>query len=496
MFGGGLNVPVPDVDRTDHLLMLGANPFASNGSLATAPDWPGRIERLVERGGTLVVVDPRRSRTAEAATEWVPIRPGADAYLLMAMVQVITSEGPRRPRRRAPTSSPGSTRSWPRPRRSRPRSSPTPPASPPTTSAAWPATWPPPPPACVYGRIGTTTAEFGTLTSWLVDVLNVLTGNLDRPGGAMFTTAAAGRQQHPRQAAVRPGRQAPPAHRAASASCPETFGELPAVAMAEEMDTPGEGQIRALVTVAGNPVLSTPNSARLDAAIAGLDFSGGRRHLRQRDHPARRRDPAGPVAAAEGPLRPGPAAAGAPRHVQLQRARPPARCGPARRVGGAGPAGARAPGRGDDRRSGPGRRPDDHLHGAGERRRRDQPHPRPRRRRDPRGARPAARPGADPRLPAAHRSLRGGLRCRPGRVVARQAARQPARHRPRRPEAAPPRRAPHARRDDRPGARRSCSPTSHGCTRASTAGGTTRSCSSGGGTSGRTTRGCTTCRCW
>ena len=93
MFGGGLNVPVPDVDRTDHLLMLGANPFASNGSLATAPDWPGRIERVVERGGAVVVVDPRRSRTAEAATEWVPIRPGADAYLLMAMVQVITSEG-------------------------------------------------------------------------------------------------------------------------------------------------------------------------------------------------------------------------------------------------------------------------------------------------------------------------------------------------------------------------------------------------------------------
>ena len=97
---------MPDVDRTDHLLMLGANPFASNGSLATAPDWPGRLERLVERGGKLVVVDPRRSRTAEMATEWVPIRPGADAYLLMAMVQVITSEdlvdlgALRRPRHR------------------------------------------------------------------------------------------------------------------------------------------------------------------------------------------------------------------------------------------------------------------------------------------------------------------------------------------------------------------------------------------------------------
>src|ERR671921_2281199 len=92
MFGGGLTVPVPDVDRTDHLLMLGANPFASNGSLATAPDWPGRLERLVERGGRLVVVDPRRSRTAEMASEWVAVRPGSDAYLLMAMVQVLFEE--------------------------------------------------------------------------------------------------------------------------------------------------------------------------------------------------------------------------------------------------------------------------------------------------------------------------------------------------------------------------------------------------------------------
>src|SRR5690606_3439150 len=93
MFGGGLTVPVPDIDRTDHCLMLGANPFASNGSLATAPDWPGRLERLVARGGTLVVVDPRRSRTAEMASEWVPVRPGADAHLLAAMVNVIASEG-------------------------------------------------------------------------------------------------------------------------------------------------------------------------------------------------------------------------------------------------------------------------------------------------------------------------------------------------------------------------------------------------------------------
>ena len=126
------------------------------------------------------------------------------------------------------------------------------------------------PTACVYGRIGTTTAEFGTLTSWLVDVLNVLTGNLDRPGGAMFTKAAAGASNT--RGKPRFGREVR-LHRRTSRvrELPETFGELPAVVMAEEMDTPGEGQIRALVTIAGNPVLSTPNSARLDAALADLE---------------------------------------------------------------------------------------------------------------------------------------------------------------------------------------------------------------------------------
>ena len=269
MFGGGLNVPVPDVDRTDHLLMLGANPFASNGSLATAPDWPGRLERLVERGGTLVVVDPRRSRTAEMASEWVPIRPGADAYLLMAMVQVITSEGladlgrcadlvtglddvvavaaPFTPELIAHATGleADDIRRMAR-----------------ALAAA--------PTACVYGRIGTTTVEFGTLTSWLVDVLNVLTGNLDRPGGAMFATAAAGASNT--RGRPRFGREVR-LHRRTSRvrGLPETFGELPAVVMAEEMDTPGEGQIRALITVAGNPVLSTPNAGRLDAAVAGLE---------------------------------------------------------------------------------------------------------------------------------------------------------------------------------------------------------------------------------
>jgi anaerobic selenocysteine-containing dehydrogenase len=270
MFGAALSVPVPDIDRTHHLLILGANPFVSNGSLATAPDWPGRLEALVARGGRLVVVDPRRSRTAEAATEHVAIRPGTDAHLLMAMVHTLVAEGlvdlgavapwvagldvvetlskPFSPEAVAPVCgvAPDTIRRLAR-----------------ELAAA--------PSAAVYGRIGTTTVAFGTLTSWLVDVLNVLSGNLDRPGGAMFARAAAGaantRGKPGRGRGVRLGRWGSRVRGLA-----ENFGELPVVCLAEEIETPGEGQVRALVTVAGNPVLSTPNGARLDAALAGLEF--------------------------------------------------------------------------------------------------------------------------------------------------------------------------------------------------------------------------------
>ncbi len=270
MFGGGLIVPVPDVDRTDFLLMLGANPYASNGSLATAPDWPGRIEALRARGGKLVVVDPRRSRTAAEADEWIAVRPGSDPFLLAAMVRVLLDEvlvdlgdvaayvegldrlGPA-VAAFGPDDVAGITgvdaatiRRLARELAAAPR-------------------------AAVYGRIGTTTAEFGTLASWLVDVLNICTGNLDRPGGAMFTTpAVAGTNT---SGAPRVGRGMRPNHpRSRVRDLPGTFGELPAVCLAEEIETPGSGQIRALVCVAGNPVLSLPNGGRLDAALATLDL--------------------------------------------------------------------------------------------------------------------------------------------------------------------------------------------------------------------------------
>jgi anaerobic selenocysteine-containing dehydrogenase len=270
MFGGGLTVPVPDVDRTDFLLMLGANPYASNGSLATAPDWPGRIASLIERGGTLVVVDPRRSRTAEAASRHLAIRPGADPFLLAALVNVLATDG---------LVDTGAAGEWTVGVDDAIAA-----AEPFTPEAVASVTGidaeairqlahdlAAAPTACVYGRIGTTTALYGTLASWLVDVLNALTGNLDRPGGAMFTRAAAGAANTRGTPRVGRGLRL---HRRRSRvrGAGETMGELPVAVLAEEIDTPGDGQIRALVTVAGNPVLSTPNAGRLDAALATLDF--------------------------------------------------------------------------------------------------------------------------------------------------------------------------------------------------------------------------------
>ncbi len=267
MFGTGLTVPIPDVDRTMHLLMLGANPLASNGSLLTAPDMRGRLRALQARGGKLVVVDPRRSRTAELADEHHPIRPGTDALLLFALVHVLFAEDLVRPLELADGVAEVEALAQPY----------TPEAVAPATGiaaedirrmarelAAAEA-------AAVYGRIGTTTQEFGTLASWLVDVLNVLTGNLDRPGGAMFPLAAAGQ----RNASGAPGSGRPVLlgrWRSRVRGLAESLGELPVAALAEEMETPGEGQVRALITLAGNPARSTPNSARMERALAGLDL--------------------------------------------------------------------------------------------------------------------------------------------------------------------------------------------------------------------------------
>jgi len=270
MFGTMLSVPVPDVDRTDHLLILGANPLVSNGSLLTAPDMRGRIRRIRQRGGKVVVIDPRRTRTADEASEHHFVRPGSDAHLLLGIVCTLVEEGLEEPGRLAEhTNGLEEVRELVRD---------FPPERVSATSgvaaeeirrmarelAAAER-------GVVYARIGTTTQEFGTLASWLVDVVNVLTGNLDREGGAMFTLAAAGQRNSSGQPGtgkgVRLGRWASRVR-----GLPESFGELPVACLAEEIERPGDGQVRALITVAGNPVVSTPNSGRLERAIESLEF--------------------------------------------------------------------------------------------------------------------------------------------------------------------------------------------------------------------------------
>ncbi|MFE7181715.1 molybdopterin-dependent oxidoreductase [Streptomyces erythrochromogenes] len=268
LFGDPLAIPVPDLDRTDFLLLLGANPVESNGSLCTAPDFPGRLKALRARGGTLVVVDPRRTRTAALADRHLAPRPGSDALLLAALAHTLLAEklaapGPLEERVEGLGELGAALGSF------------TPEAVAPACDltadeirslarelAAAPT-------AAVYGRIGSCTVEHGTLASWLVDVLNILTGNLDRPGGALFPLSATDRSPRP----AGPGRGFTVGRwRSRVSGHAEAKSELPIAALAEEIETPGEGRIRTLIAIAANPVLSAPDGDRLDRALVGLDF--------------------------------------------------------------------------------------------------------------------------------------------------------------------------------------------------------------------------------
>lgn len=268
MFGHPLLIPIPDLERTDHLLIFGANPAVSNGSLMTAPDAAKRLKEIRARGGRVVLVDPRRTETAPLADTHHFITPGADAYLLLALLEVIFSEKRERlgsveaftdgiaelrdiagrfpPERVASITgiAADTIRTMARDFASAER-------------------------AVAYGRVGVSMQEFGGLACWLITALNVVTGRLDAPGGALFTKPAIDllKGGGTYGGSGRFGRW-----KSRVRGLPEFAGELPVSALAEEMDTPGDGQIRALVTHAGNPVLSTPNGARLDAAIGGLDF--------------------------------------------------------------------------------------------------------------------------------------------------------------------------------------------------------------------------------
>jgi anaerobic selenocysteine-containing dehydrogenase len=270
MFGGTLTIPIPDVDRTDYFLILGANPLVSNGSLMTAPDMRGRLRAIKSRGGQIVVIDPRRTRTAEEATAHHFIRPGTDALFLFALVHTLFAEDLVRPGALAAHLN-GMDEVAAVARDFAPEAVAAQCGIPAATIRQIVRDLAHAERAAVYGRIGTCTQEFGTLASWLVDVLNALTGNLDRPGGAMFPKAAAGAYN----ASGVPGRGK--GFRLGKLTSrvrglPQVMGEFPTATLADEILTPGAGQIRALITIAGNPALSAPNGDRLAHALAQLDF--------------------------------------------------------------------------------------------------------------------------------------------------------------------------------------------------------------------------------
>jgi len=262
MYGHGLLLPIPDIDHTDFMLILGGNPLASNGSIMTVPDVEKRLKAIQARGGKVVVVDPRRSETAAIADQHIFVRPGGDAALLFGVLHTLFAEGLTRDShlpvdgldevRQAVASFSAEAMS---------------------PLCAVPAEqirqlardFAAAPTAVCYGRMGVSTQAFGTLCHWVVQLINLVTGNLDRVGGAVCTTPAvdlvattSGGHFNLWQSRVS-GR-------------PEYGGEFPVSALAEEMLTEGDGQVRALITVAGNPVLSTPNGRQLEQALDGLEF--------------------------------------------------------------------------------------------------------------------------------------------------------------------------------------------------------------------------------
>jgi len=268
MFGHQFLFPIPDLDHTDLFICIGANPMASNGSLMSVPDFRGRLKDLRARGGRLVVIDPRRTETAQQADEFHFVRPGTDALLLLAMIHTLFAED---------LVDPGEAAKWCRDEDLvRLAALPYSPEAVAEKTGMAPAAirdlarqLAGTPRAVIYGRIGTSTQAHGGLASWLINVLNILTGKLDRVGGTLFTQPAidmvslggvGGQRGHfgRRYSRVR--------------HLPEFGGEYPASTMADEILTPGDGQIRGFVTVAGNPVLSSPNGARLDQAFGQLDF--------------------------------------------------------------------------------------------------------------------------------------------------------------------------------------------------------------------------------
>jgi len=270
MYGHQFLLPIPDIDHTQYFLVLGANPMASNGSLMTVPNFRGRLKALQERGGRMVVIDPRRSETAAVADEHHFIRPGSDVLFLLALLNTLFSENLCKPGKLADFTDgldtvKGAIAAF-------------------TAEVAAPATGiaadtirriardlAAADGGVCYGRMGVSTQAYGTLSQWVIQLINLVTGNLDRRGGVLFTAPAVDIVGVPD---TKPGHYG--VWHSRVRQLPEFGGELPVAALAEEILTPGEGpekpNIRALITIAGNPVLSTPNGRQLDQALESLDF--------------------------------------------------------------------------------------------------------------------------------------------------------------------------------------------------------------------------------
>ena len=270
MFGEFLSIPVPDIERTDFLLMLGANPMVSNGSLWTVPNFRDKAKALRARGGKVIVVDPRRTETAKVADEHIFIRPSGDVFFLLGMAHTLFTEklvrlgrladhvaGVEALERAVSAFSPEKVSGRC--------------GIPAETIRRLARSLAAAKRAVVYGRVGTCTQEYGTLCNWLIDVLNILTGHFDEPGGAMFPRAAA--LQANTMGKPGSGKGVVTGRRKSRVSgAPEVMGEFPMSCLAEEIQTPGDGQVKALITVSSNPALSSPNGERLAAAMEQLEF--------------------------------------------------------------------------------------------------------------------------------------------------------------------------------------------------------------------------------
>ncbi len=268
MFGHYLMFPIPDIDRTDFMLIMGGNPAVSNGSIMTAPDFSNRLKSIKNRGGKVVVVDPRFTETAKIANSHHAIKPGTDAFLLLAMLHVIFEEkletlGHLAAHTNGLETLREAVKNYPPEKIAKIIGFSSEEIKQMARDFANSKT------AVCYGRLGLSTQEFGGLCQWLVNVLNCVTGNLDTEGGALFTkpiidivgmskmTGKTG-SFNKRQSRVH--------------KLPEFAGEFPVATLSDEILTPGEGQIKAMITIAGNPVLSTPNGKHLEEAFASLEF--------------------------------------------------------------------------------------------------------------------------------------------------------------------------------------------------------------------------------